>query len=47
MTKARDSKKDAKKAPLKTLKEKRTDKHLKKDAHLHPDFLKPQSGTHH
>jgi hypothetical protein len=39
MTKSRDSRKDAKKAPIKTLKEKRLDKHIKKDAEQHPEFL--------
>lgn len=48
MNKARDSKKDLKKAPIKTLKEKRIDKHLKKDARQHLDFLvKPMHGPAH
>ena len=48
MNKARDSKRDLKKAPVKTLKEKRIEKHEKKDARQHPDFLvKPIQGTAH
>jgi len=48
MNKARDNKKEGKKSPLKTQKEKRNDKHLKKENRLHPDFLvKPLHGPVH
>lgn len=48
MNKARDTRKDSKKAPSKTLKEKRSDKHLKKEVRDHPDFLiKPIAGSAH
>ena len=48
MNKPRDSKKDVKKTPAKTLKEKRTDKHLKKEAQQHPEYLvKPPHGSAH
>lgn len=48
MNKARDTRKDAKKAPGKTLKEKRSDKHLKKEARDHPEYLiKPLTGSSH
>lgn len=48
MNKARDSRKDLKKTPTRTLKEKRAEKHLKKDARQHPDFLaKPHQGSAH
>lgn len=48
MTKPRDARKEAKKSPVKSLKEKRNDKHLKKESRLHQDFLlKPLHGPIH
>jgi len=48
MNKARDSRKNAKKSPVKSLKEKRADKHQKKDIQQHPEFMtKPVPGQAH
>ncbi len=45
MNKVRDSKMDLKKVPIKTQKENRIDKNLKKAARQHLDFIvKPQHG---
>lgn len=47
MNKARDSRKDVKKAPTKTMKEKRSDKHFKKEMQQLEFHTKPHHGLPH